>query len=198
MNLSVPIQTNEIFDYLTKGYFLSEDTNNNDLKALYKTVENNYDVLFDYFQRINFYLEGKETGYFYFSKREKEPNQNIENKIKTAYKWIDILDFLKTFGKSRNENFSQGYVFSPTDIFNHCKINALLQDKLDELKKYTDLNLEKPMERIQKIVEILRKETFVDIQNEHKEDFKVLASFGYLENLISIINIKDEENETFE
>jgi hypothetical protein len=198
MIVSVPIQTNEIFDYLTKGYFISEDTNNYELKELYKTIENNYDVLFDYFQRINFYLEGKETGYFYFSKREKEPYQNIENKIKAAYKWIDVLDFLKTFGKSRNENFSQGYVFSPTDIFNHCKVNALLQDKLDELKKYTDLNIEKPMERIQKIVEILRKETFVDIQNEHKEDFKVLASFGYLENLISIINIKDEENETFE
>ncbi len=194
MSISVPIQTNEIFDYLTKGNFLSEDTNDTVLKALYKTVENNFEVLFDYFQRINFYLEGKETGYFYFSKREKEPNQTIENKIKTAYKWIDILDFLKTFGKSRNENFSQGYVFSPADIFNHCKVNALLQDKLDELKKYSDLNIEKPMERIQKIVEILRKETFVDIQNEHKEDFKVLASFGYLENLISIITIKDEEN----
>lgn len=80
-----PVQTSAIFDRLSKGQFISEDSNNDDVRELFNIIEldNNYEILRDYFSRIGFILE-KGEGYYYFSR--KESNQIIEEKVKRAYK----------------------------------------------------------------------------------------------------------------
>lgn len=192
-----PIQTSEIFEKLSKGQFICEDSGSDEIKDLFNIIEleSNYEILKDYFQCIGFTLE-KGTGYYYFSR--KETNQIIEEKVKRAYKWIDILDFFNTYAKSIDEPFTQGAIFSPSRIFEKSKVNSALQEKLEALKNYQEFATEKPLDRIQKLSRYMAKETFFDLTNEYSDEFKVLASYRYLQKLIvSIVIEEEEEDEIF-
>ena len=192
-----PIQTSDIFERLSKGQFICEDSGSDEIKDLFNIIEleSNYERLRDYFQRIGFMLE-KGTGYYYFSR--KETNQIIEEKVKRAYKWIDILDFFNTYAKAIDEPFTQEAVFSPSRIFEKSKVNSALQQKLDALKNYQEFATEKPLDRIQKLSRYMVKETFFDLTNEYSDEFKVLASYRYLQKLVVSIVIEEEEDEIFE
>jgi hypothetical protein len=195
MNGTLPRQTAAIFERLSKGQFISEDSQDDSVKMLYDIIydEDNYDLLHEYFLHIGFCLE-KGGGYYYFSRIEK--NVDLERKIAQAYKWIDVLDFLKTYGKSVDRPFAQGTIFSPHQIFEEFKVNHALSEKLDSLRRYPQFKAEKPFDRINSIIKALIKETFVEIHNEFTTEYKVLAAFGYLERLVMSINISDDEYET--
>ena len=188
----LPRQTIDIFEYLNKGHFISEDSNDERLKELYRVIdeENRYEQLHEYFLHIGFSLE-KGMGYYYFSRKENKAD--LERKIERAYQWIDILDFLKTYGKSIDSTFTQGTIFSPHDIFEQYKINHLLAEKLDDLKRYYPV--EKPFERIEKIIKTLKDETFIEKCNEFTNEYKILAAFHYLEKLVMAINITTDEHD---
>lgn len=190
--MKVPIQANIIFDRLSKGQFISEDSSDDEVKELYYAIEQNenYDILYDFFRRIGFYLE-RGSGYYFFSR--KEINQIVEDKIKRAYEWIDIVDFFKTFGKAINEPFSQGVIFTPHIIFEQCKVNSVLNEKLNDLKRY--FSDDKPLDRIERIVKSMVSKTFFEVHNEFNDEYKVLASFAYLEQLIMSITILEKEED---
>lgn len=182
--------TSDIFDVLRKGQFICSNSPDEDIQTLYKVLESSdtFEDLYNYFHHINYTLEqGNE--YFYFSRNEK--NVDLDRKLEKAFSWIDILDFFKTFDSS----FDVGYRFSPSDVVNQLKNNADLKSKLDSFKKiggdkknYTD--------RIKKLIEKLEKDNFITLENEISETYKVLTSFNYLKDIISIINIpEDLENE---
>src|SRR3990172_4397220 len=101
--MNIP-QTGEIFEILSKGQFISSNSADHNLRKLYDIIndENNFDELCDYFQAINFILERGDE-YFFFSKSEIKAE--LDRKIEIAYKWIDILDFLKAYDNSFGSNF---------------------------------------------------------------------------------------------
>ena len=183
--MEVPIQTHEIFKILSKGQFISSNSSDKTMSALYNVIdeEANFENLYDYFQNIKFVLE-KGDEYFYFSRPENKVD--LENKIETAFRWIDMIDFLKTFDNS----FGVGYRFTPSDILVRIKTDAELETKLDCLKKYTVK--EKHQDILDKILKKLLDETFIELENDITHQYKVLASFKYLEQLILTINIPDE------
>lgn len=183
--MEVPAQTSEIFKILSKGQFISSNSSDKTINTLYNVIEEdeNFEILYEYFLNINFALE-KGDEYFYFSRPENKVD--LENKIETAFRWIDIIDFLKTFDNS----FSAGYRFTPSDILVRIKTDAELETKLDGLKKYTDK--EKHLDILDKILKKLIDETFIELENDITHQYKVLASFKYLEQLILTINIPDE------
>lgn len=183
--MEVPAQTSEIFKILSKGQFISSNSSNKALKTLYNVIDEdeNFELLYEYFLNINFVLE-KGDEYYYFSRPENKVD--LENKLEAAFRWIDIMDFLKTFDNS----FSTGYRFSPSDILVRIKTDAELETKLDGLKKHTDK--EKHQDILDKILKKLIDESFVELENEITHQFKVLSSFKYLEKLIITINIPDE------
>ena len=103
--MELPKNTAGIFEYLQKGLFISSNSTDEEVRKMYYTIEESYELLNEYFAHINFCLEqGNE--YYYFSR--KEPKATLEQKISRAYCWIDILDFFKTY----NESFGAGYRFS--------------------------------------------------------------------------------------
>ena len=175
--------TSEIFDILSKGMFICSNSPIDSIRRLYNYVDQNFDQLYDYFEEINFILERGDE-YFYFSK--KEAKADLERKIETAFKWIDIVDFFKTYDNS----FGPGTRFTPSDILVRLKIDAGLKNKLVALKKYT--KEDKFSENIQKLIEILKRDGFVDLENEIANTYKILSSFRYLEELILNINIPGE------
>lgn len=183
--MEVPAQTAEIFKILSKGQFISSNSSDKTINTLYNVIEEdeNFEILYEYFLNINFILENGDE-YFYFSRPENKVD--LETKIETAFRWIDIIDFLKTF----DNTFSIGYRFTPSDILVRIKTDAELETKLDSLKKYNDK--EKHQDILDKILKKLIDETFIELENEIKHQYKVLASFKYLEQLILTINIPDE------
>jgi len=183
--MEVPAQTAEIFKILSKGQFISSNSSDKAINTLYNVIEEeeNFENLYEYFLNINFILE-KGDEYFYFSRPENKVD--LETKIVTAFRWIDIIDFLKTFDNS----FSAGYRFTPSNILVRIKTDAELETKLDGLKKHTDK--EKHQDILDKILKKLIDETFIELENEITHQYKVLASFKYLEQLILTINIPDE------
>ena len=84
---NLPVQTAQVYDYLSKGNFLCSNTSVKELKTLFLIVEENFELLRDYFMYINFVLE-QGNNYFYFSR--KEPRATLEQKLQRFYAWIDI------------------------------------------------------------------------------------------------------------
>jgi len=143
--MKVPIQTSEIFKILSKGQFINSNSSNKNISDLYKVIEDeeNFENLFDYFININFILEKGEE-YFYFSRPENKAE--LETKLEASFRWIDIIDFFKTY----NNSFSAGFRFSPSEILVRIKTDAELETKLVGLKKHTDK--EKHNEILEKIL----------------------------------------------
>ena len=183
--MTVPAQTAEIFEKLSKGDFICSNSTNDSIRQLYSVMEDeeNYENLYDYFRSINFTLE-KVDEYFYFSRVEDKAD--LERKIANAFKWIDMLDFLKTYDNS----FGSGYRFTPSDILVRIKIDAELETKLEGLKKHT--SKEKHQEIIDKVLAMLASDSLIELENPITHQYKVLSSFKYLEQLILTINIPDD------
>lgn len=184
--MEVPVHTSEIFKILSKGQFISSNSSDKTISTLYNVIddEQNFENLYKYFLNINFILE-KEDEYFYFSRPETKID--LETKIDTAFRWIDIVDFMKTFDNS----FSSGYRFTPSEILVRIKTDAELETKLDGLKKHTN-DKEKHQDILDRILKMMINETFIELENEITHQYKVLTSFKYLEQLILTINIPDE------
>ena len=184
--MEAPKQTASIFEILSRGQFISSNSTDETIRKLYSAIddEENYEFLYNYFLSINFILE-RGYEYFYFTRRENKID--LERKIEQALKWIDILDFFKTFDNS----FGPGYRFSPSDILVKLNMDAALKSKLEGLKKHSG-GRDKFSEIIDKILEDLRKDRFIELENEITHQFKVLASFNYLEQLVMTINISED------
>jgi len=183
--MEVPVRTADIFRILSKGQFINSNSSNKAVADLYMVIEEepNFEHLYDYFRSINFTLE-KGDEYYYFSRPESKVD--LETKLEAAFRWIDIIDFLKTYDNS----FGSGTRFYPYEILNRTKTDAELETKLEALKKHTDK--EKHQDILDKILKKLSDDTFIELENEITHQYKVLASFKYLEQLILTINIPDE------
>jgi hypothetical protein len=178
--------TNDIFEILGKGQFISSNTSDVSVKELYREIDENekFEVFYNYFIEINLILERGDE-YFYFTR--KESKADLERKLEKALQWIDVLDFLKTYDNS----FGSGYRnFTSSDITSRTNIDAELKSKLEGLNRIT--RKDKPREIVDEILKMLQNDRFIEIENEITESYKVLAAFSYLENLIATINIIEE------
>ena len=184
ITIQLPESTSAIFDYLQKGLFISSNSTNEEIRMLYNDIDENFESLYCYFSKINYILE-RGYEYFYFSRIE--PKATLEQKIMRAYYWIDVLDFFKTY----DETFGPGYRFQPEQILVESNINVVLQNKLDSIRKhFSDKDIRK--EVLENMVRQLTKESFLELENEKNNTYKVMSSWHYMEKLIESINIFDE------
>lgn len=183
--MSVPKQTAEIFEILSKGRFICSNSSDESIRKLYDVIAegDNFNDLYDYFYTINFILE--EGDEFYYLSRI-ESKAELERKIETAFRWIDIVDFFKAFDNS----FSSGFRFQPSDILVKLNVDAVLKDKLEGLKRWS--KRENYKESVEQIIKMLTDGGFSELENEILNEYKVLSSFKYLEELINSINIPEE------
>lgn len=187
--MNVPKQTGEIFEILSKGQFICSNSSDIRMSKLYDIIsdEDNYELLHDYFLNINFVLE-KGDEYFYFS-RNNESRADIERKLEAALRWIDIVDFLKTFDNS----FGSGFSFSPSEAAVRISVDAYLKNKADNLRGILKIDDKVSyIDLVTKIADMLCKDGFMETENELLHSWKVLSSFKFLEELINNINIPNE------
>jgi len=183
--MNVPKQTSDIYEILNKGQFICSNSTHLQVRKLFEVIEedDNYDILCQYFFQIKLILE-KGDEYYYFSRIESKVD--LERKLENAFRWIDIIDFFKTYDNA----FTSGYSFTAHDILVRLKVDAVLKSKLDGLKKWS--NTEAYQDSINEIIKMLCKDGFAEPENEILKSFKVLSSFRYLENLIDSIHIPEE------
>ena len=187
--MNVPRQTGEIFEILSSGQFICSNSADVRISKLYDIIDDNekYELLYDYFSAIGFLLE-KGDEFYYFS-RKNESKADLERKLETACKWIDVLDFFKTFDNA----FVSGYSFTTQEIVVQIKIDAVLKSKADGLRKVLKLDDKTPYDEvITKVTDSLCKDGFAEIENEILKSYKILSSFKYLEELVTNINIPEE------
>ena len=175
--MNVPRQTGEIFEILSSGQFICSNSADARISKLFDVIDDNekYELLYDYFSAIGFLLE-KGDEFYYFS-RKNESKADLERKLETACKWIDILDFFKTFDNA----FVSGYSFTTQEIVVRINVDAVLKSKADGLRKVFKFEDKTPYDEvIAKLVDNLCKDGFAEIENEILKSYKILSSFKYL------------------
>lgn len=173
--------TEEIFNILSRGGFISNNSISPKIRRIYDAIEDHLADYDEYFCGIGFHLEAGD-GYFFFSR--KEAKVDLQRKLEAVGKWIDYLTFLKTY----NSAFGSGLVFSAADIVVRINCDMELKDlagKLFSEKKSYD-------EIVDKLIAEMERMGFIEQQNELEKTWKVLSSFHYIEDLIDCITITDD------
>ena len=176
--------TKRIYDRLSRGEFLSVDSADSTVRHLYDDIEENLDDYADYFREIGLQLESG-NGYFYFS-RIGESRQTIEQKLESFSKWLDYLDFLKCY----NQSCTAGYQFRKSHLIEQISVDIELKEKANHLfKKY---GVGSNIEIVNKLLLEMQNMGFAECISELDETYKITSAFRYVEELVEIIQIVNE------
>ena len=174
--------TKEIFDILSRGGFISQNSVSQQRAHLYDAIEDDLSEYKEYYQGIGFLLEGG-NGYYYFSRAENKVE--LADKIQRLAAWIDRLDFLKTF----NQTFGSGFSFRKSNILEKFSSDIELKEKVRNL--YPELKTHD--EKMDKLIGDMEKQGFVELENALDGTYKVTAAFHYIEELVDCITIIETE-----
>ena len=78
--------TEEIFNILSRGGFISNNSVQAKIKRYYDAIEDHQAEYDEYYQGIGFHLEAGD-GYFFFTR--KETKVDLQRKLDAVSKWID-------------------------------------------------------------------------------------------------------------
>ena len=183
--LSMRNNTQRIYERLNHGEFLSVDSSDTSIRHLYEDIEENFDDYADFFKEIGLQLESG-NGYFYFS-RIGEGKQSIEQKLESFSKWLDYLDFLKTY----NQSFTAGYQFRKSNLIEQISLDIELKEKAGHLyKKY---GVGSYLEIVNKLLQEMQSMGFAECVSEQDETYKITSAFHYAEELVNMIQIANED-----
>lgn len=174
--------TKEIFEILSKGGFISQNSISSLRSQMYDVIEDEFQDYEEYFRGIGFVLEGG-SGYYYFSRNETRVE--LTDKVQRLTVWIDRVDFLKTF----NNTFGSGFTFTKSNILEKFSSDIELKEKARNLYAEVKSNEDK----IEKLVVDLERQGFVELENELDGRYKVTAAFHYIEELIDCLTIIETE-----
>jgi len=177
--------TLKIYDILNRGGFISADSLDSTSRHLFEDIEDNYDDYTDYFREIGLRLESG-NGYYFFS-RIGEGKQSIEQKLDTFSKWLDYLDFLKCYDQS----FTAGFQFRKSHVIEQVSVDLELKDKAGRLFKKYDASSNQDI--VSKLLQEMMACGFAECINETDETFKVTSAFRYVEQLVNMIQIANED-----
>ncbi|MDM8269854.1 hypothetical protein QUW50_12530 [Barnesiella viscericola] len=177
--------TQRIYERLSRGEFLSVDSIDSSIRHLYGDIEENVEDYTDYFREIGLQLESG-NGYFYFS-RIGENRQTMEQKLESFSKWLDYLDFLKCYDQS----FTAGYQFRKSHLTEQISLDIELREKANHLfKKY---GVGSNIEIVTKLLQEMQSMGFAECVSEQDETYKITSAFRYVEELVDIIQIANED-----
>jgi len=185
-------KSDKIFDWLSKGNFISSNAVDQDLRHYYAIIEDNFSALYQLYEQVGYTLE-EGNNYYYFGKKDELQNsQSVEKKIEKAHKWIDMMAFFTTYDPS----FTRGYRFSPSDILRQINVNVELKEQLEQLSEQTSKKTSNYRDILDSVLKTLKDEGFIDLENERTQTYKVLDAWHYLEQMVMAVNISEDEEES--
>lgn len=174
----IPQQIEKLYQNILKGNFINENSSKNGNSELYEAIASQESQIRAYFKPIGYILIRRE-GYFYFAHDEAPDSVSALEKI---VDYIDIASFLKTL----DVNFSVGYRFSLTSMENQLNINIELQDLAYKMKWIVAKD---NREFLEKIIDRLKKDGFVEEINASKAEFIILNSYDYIESFLNEVAV---------
>lgn len=184
-SFNLPKQTHDIFAVMAKGSFISSNGTRDNMSRLYDVINNpeNFDRLQAYFNVIRYNIE-RGNNYFYFS-RLNEPNSELEKKLERFEKYIDIIDLFA----SMDNKITIGTRFRPSEIAEECNANVRLKQKLQKIPLYRSETLHN---KVREICDLMSRDSFLELEDEQTESYKVLDAYSYLLDVINSIAIYEE------
>ena len=163
------IKTREIFEMLSRGGFICQDSTRTENRRLFDYMDEHFEEYKAYFEGIGFVLE-QGNGYFHFTREESRAE--LTRRLTTLGVWIDRLDFVKTF----YGGFTAGCRFTPSAIMEATAADVELKEKARRLYEGG---------------------RSVKLENEFEQRYRVTSAFHFLEDLVEMLTItEEEENET--
>lgn len=175
-------KSKEIFLILSRGQFLSFNTDNERENTLYKHLLENKESYKDLFGMIGVSLvEG--NGYFYFASVD---TGRYENKLKSYQELLLIVDFLKIF----DSNIGIGYTFRSTDITNALVANKPfgLISSMEKILNNKDFQASKGVDYVLNRFEKLG---FIQKEGIGGINYKALSAFAWINELYELIKINE-------
>lgn len=188
-DFALPRQTHDIFAIMARGHFISSNGTKDNMSRLYDIInqEENFPRLQAYFNVIKYNIE-RGNNYFYFS-RINEGNSLIEKKLETFERYIDVIDL---FGSMDNK-ITIGSRFRPAEIAEECNANVRLKQKLQKIPMYRS---ETMLNKVRDICDLMARDSYLELEDENTESYKVLDSYNYLMDVINAISIYEESTGT--
>jgi Condensin complex protein MksE len=178
-------KTADVFEALSRGAFICSNAVKTQERYLYQYVEEHEARLRDVFMEIGYRLETGNN--YYFFSRVKEDQQSKERKVEKALRWLDILAFFTTYRK----DLCRGARFSPHEIAAQFDVNSSLKDQLTSLQR--GRGEKNYAEQLDTLLGELRREGFIELENEVGQMWKILDAWDYLERMVMAVNIFEEE-----
>ena len=182
---TLPKQTHDIFAIMARGHFISSNGSKDNMGRLYDIIASheNFDRLQAYFNVIRYNIE-RGNNYFYFS-RLHEANSIIEQKLETFERYIDVIDLFA----SMDNKITIGSRFRPSEIAEECNANVRLKQKLQKIPMYRSETL---LNKVRDICQLMTRDSFLELEDEQSESYKVLDAYTYLMDMINAISIYEE------
>ena len=181
---NLPVQTAQIYDYLSKGNFLCSNTSVKELRTLFSVVEDNFERLRDYFSHINFVLEqGKIT----FTSPARSPGLPwSKSSSVSSLGSISWTSSVRTIRPSARFHLLAGGDIGTFPYRHGSRDEAGRVEKTyrrqGETQGYPRYHLGR-----------MTKEGFIECVSDMNGTWKVLSSWDYLTKMIHSINIKNED-----
>ncbi len=185
IDYNLPKQTHDIFAIMARGHFISSNGTKDNMSRLYDIINNpeNFDRLQAFFNVIRYNIE-RGNNYFYFS-RLNEANSLIEQKLETFERYIDVIDLFA----SMDNKITIGSRFRPSEIAEECNANVRLKQKLQKIPMYRSETL---LNKVRDICNLMTRDSFLELEDEQTESYKVLDAYTYLLDMINAISIYEE------
>lgn len=173
--------TSEVFQRLSRGQFISSNSIDAEIRAIYSDIEENQQEYEDFFNKIDFLLSSGD-GFYYFSR--KEAKVITENKLQSLFSWIDYMDFLKTY----DTTFDAGTQFNLVQM--EVKLSTIpgLKEKLVQMFPDKSTNRQK----LEALAGAMESMGFAEMVNEADGTYQVTNAFHYIEQIILCINIDED------
>lgn len=180
--MNIPKQTPEIFSILSRGNFISSNGSRGKLFDVI-SFEDNFAILREFFSHTGYTLE-QGHNYYYFSQAE-EANIIMEKKLEQFAYYIDVMDFFS----SMDTKPTVGTRYRVTQIAEECYSNERLKQKIYALSRR-----EKMIDKVSEIAGDLTAAGF--FEQEDEDTYKVMDAIHYLEQVIALITIEDDGEQT--
>jgi len=174
----VPQHIEKIYQIILKGGYINENSSKNGNAEIYEAIVSKESELRAYFRPLGYALM-RRAGYYYFARDDASDG---EAALEQIVNYIDIANFLKTL----DSNFTVGYRFLLTSMEHQLNTNLELQDLSLKMK---GIKADDNRGFIEKIVDVLRKDGFVEETNSKNGEFIVLNSYEYIETFLGELEI---------
>ncbi len=168
--MELPKYTKEIFERLSRGNFICQNSPDAFEKRLFEICNENSSALAAYFQPIGFELNYGQ-GYFYFSKELQE--SQVETKLENI---LHLLDYVELF-LQYDEYFNVGWRSSPIALAEAATDNIVIKERIEKIRGLSGNNIFKKCEDI---FNKMKKDGFMALEDEYEKRYVVLTSYNYL------------------